>query len=103
MVCGSVREQADIAYESGCLIHHTFPTPHCLPDHQERVRLDFDCVTGIHSDAPHKAGVGCVDSHYELICTTHTDGVNGGCEGVRRTGEGSLIQESIVVGSAPCQ
>ena len=95
MVCSSVREQADIPYESGCLIHHTFPTPHCLAYHQGRVRLEVDYVTGIHSDAPDKAGVERSYIHYELILVTNTDGVKGGGEGVRRTGEGSHIQDPI--------
>ena len=58
VVSGNVGEEADIACESGHWIPHTFPTPHCLPDLQGRVRLEVDGVTGIHSDAPHKAGVG---------------------------------------------
>ena len=103
MACGSVREQVDITYESGCLIHHTFPTPHCLAYHQGRISLDVDDVAATHSNASDRAGVECKYIHYELIPVTNTDGVKGGGEGVRRTGEGSHIQESIAVRSAPCQ
>ena len=87
VVSGNVGEEADTACESGHWIPHTFPTPHCLPDLQGRVRLEVDGVTGIHSDALDKAGVRWSDNHYELIHTTHTEGVNGGGEGVRRIGE----------------
>ena len=90
VVGGNVGEEADTSRESGHWIPHTFPTPHCLPDLQGRVRLEVNGVTGIHS-----TGIGYVDSHYELIHTTRTEGVNGGCEGVRRTGEVSHIQEPI--------
>ena len=103
VVSGNVGEEADTACESGNWIPHTIPTPHCLPDHQGRVRLEVDGVTGIHSDAPHKAGVRWSDSHYELIHNTHTEGINGNGEGIRRTGEFSHIQESIGGRFTPCQ
>ena len=103
MVSGNVGEEADTACESGHWIPHTIPTPHCLHDHQGRVRLEVDGVTGIRNDAHDKSGVQCRYIHYEVIPTTHTEGVNGCGEGVRRTKEESQIQESIEVRSAPCQ
>ena len=87
VVSGNVGEEADTACESGHWIPHTIPTPHCPRDLQGRVRLEVDGVTGICSDAIHKAGVRWSDSDYELIHTTHTEGVNGGGEGIRRIGE----------------
>ena len=106
MVSCYVGEEADTACES---CHRT---PHLTistsqhppdPDLQGWVRLEVDGVTGIHSDALHKAGVRWNDCHYELMHTTHTEGVNGGGEGVGRTGEDNHIQESIGIRSAPCQ
>ena len=106
MVSCYVGEEADAACESGHRTPHlTISAPQCPPDPdlQGRVWLEADGVTGIHSDAPHKTGVRRDNSHYELMHTTHTEGVKGGGEGVRRTGEDNHIQEFIGVRSAPCQ
>lgn len=46
-ISGSIWEEVDIACESGCVIHHTFPTPHCLPDYQGRIWLDAEGVVGV--------------------------------------------------------